>query len=193
MTDNTKAEELRKLRLKAVLLEYEDLRDEIKRRMDHRTYISYVVIAMTLGALGLYVTSENPLILVFIPSILIYWLSFVDSSYSHHLVITKYIREKIEGMKLPSLIGKANDEEGWIDWEAYYFRDKKRRYISRFKIYVVFSWVIYAICGLEIHKDVPGILFLLYWIVYGAFMLYFSYKCLIYILQKGQKRKRKKY
>lgn len=186
-----KTRDLRKLRLDAVLLEYEDLRDEIKRRMDQRTYISYFAIAMTIGALGLYGTSNNPYILVATPLILIYWLFFIDSSYSHHSVIMRYIREKIEGVKLPLLIGKVNGKEGWIYWETYYAEDRERRYSSRFWIYIVSSWIIFVICGLVIYGDVPEKYLLLYWIGYGAVMIHFSFNCWIYIRQIEWERRRK--
>lgn len=188
MTDKTE------LQLQAVLLEYEDLRDEIKKRMDQRTHISYFVIAMTSGALGLYVSLREPLILVFTPSILIYWLLIIDSSYTHHREIIQYIREKIEGMKLPMLIERASDEDGWIYWETYYSKDRKRRYSSRFKIYVALSWIIYILCGsVLIYEDVHRILLFSYGIVYGSFLVWIFYKCLIYVgfIKKKKKKKRR--
>lgn len=185
MTNINQSEKLRELRVKAVLAEYNDLRDEIKRRVDQRTHISYFVIAIMVGVLGLYVTSKNPLILVLVPSVLMYWLSIIDSSYSHNKELTKYIREKIEAKKLPSLIGKVNDREGWIYWETYYSQDdkkgySKKRYSSRYKVYIISSWFVYIICGLAIHGNVSETLFLLYWGFYGVLMTYFSCKCLKY-------------
>ena len=181
------------MQLQAVLLEYEDLRDEIKKRMDQRTHISYFVIAMTSGALGLYMSLREPLILVFTPLILIYWLLIIDSSYTHHREIIQYIREKIEGMKLPMLIEKASDEEGWIYWETYYSKDRKRRYSSRFKIYVALSWIIYILCGLVlIYENVHRIFLFSYWIVYSSLLVWVSYKCLIYTGVVKKKKKNKK-
>ena len=180
VTNSNKSEKLRELRVKAVLAEYNDLRDSIKRRVDQRTHISYFVIAIMVGVLGLYVTSENPLILVLAPSVLMYWLSIIDSSYSHNKELTKYIREEIEVKKLPLLIGKVNYEEGWINWETYYSKDDKKRYSSRFKVYVISSWFICVTCGLAIYGNVSETLFLLYWSFYGVFMTYFSCKCLKY-------------
>ena len=193
--DNTASEEeLKDLQLQAVLAEYNDLRDEIKRRIDQRTHISYFVIAIILCIFGLYVKSNNPMILVFTPLALIYWLFIVDSSYSVHLNIIGYIRDKIEGIKLPMLIGKVDAKEGWINWETYYFEDKKKRCSGIFKVFVIFSWLIYIICGIIITCDMiitkPSItLFLLYWIVYGIFMIYFSYKCWRYYHYYGSKDK----
>jgi hypothetical protein len=169
-------EKLRGLRLKAVLMEYDDLRDEIKRRVDQRTHISYFAIAIILVALGLYTKSENSLILVFVPSALIYWLFIIDSSYSAHLNIISYIREKIEGKKLPLLIGRV-DDEGWIYWETDYYKNKKQRYSQRFRVYLIFSWFIYVICGSVLYNNVSTFLFLLYWIMYGIFIVHFSCKC----------------
>jgi hypothetical protein len=177
MGNNESDKELRELRLEAVLAEYNDLRDEIKRRIDQRTHISYFMVAIILVALGLYVTSDNALILVFIPSVLIYWLFIIDSSYSAHLSIIGYIREKIEAKKLPLLIGKVDDEEGWIYWETDYFKTKKKRYSQRFRVYIIFSWLIYILCGAMIYKTVSIFLFLLYWVIYGVFIVYLSHKC----------------
>ena len=180
MTTNTEPENyLKKMRLEAVLAEYNDLRDEAKRRIDHRTHISYFVITIILGAFGLYITSKNPWVLILIPSIVMYWLFIIDSSYFHHLDIVRYIREKIEGEKLPLLIGKANDKEGWLNWETYYF-DKKKVHSSRFRIYIFLGWIILLICGLIflyiILQSLP-LLYLIpygvYWILYGLPMRHF--------------------
>lgn len=189
VTNSNKSEKLRELRVKAVLAEYNDLRDEIKRRVDQRTHISYFVIAIMVGVLGLYVTSENPLVLVLAPSVLMYWLSIIDSSYSHNKELTEYIRERIEGKKLPSLIGRTNDKQGWISWETYYSRDDKKRYSrkrysSRYKVYIISSWFIYIICGLAIHGNVSEILIVFYLDFYGSFMTYFSCKCWEYYFHK---------
>ena len=187
MTTDTESEkDLRKLQLKAVLTEYNDLRDEVKRRIDHRTHISYFVITVILGTLGLYITSENPLVVVIIPPIVMYWLFIIDSSYSHHLDITEYIRKRIEEKKLPELIEKFNDEEGWINWETHYFNEKKT-YSSRFMVYVLLSWIVYVICGLIIHKNISQTLFLLYWIFYGHLAIYFSFKCWQYYKKRKMK------
>lgn len=191
MTDDKTTEsksELRELQLKAVLHEYDDLRDEIKRRIDQRTHISYFAVFLMLGTLGLYFTSKNPLILVFVPLILIYWLFMIDSSYSTHLDIVWYIREKIEGLKLPLLIGRVDGEEGWIYWETNYFKDNEKRYSQRFKIYIIFSGIIYVICGLMIYKNLERTLFWMYWIVYGVLLLYFSRKCWRYYAKYSPQR-----
>lgn len=179
MTDSNKSEKLRELQVKAVFAEYNDLRDEIKRRVDQRTHISYFVIAMMVGVLGLYATSENPYVLLFAPSILLYWLSIIDSSYSHNKELTEYIRKEIEGEKLPSLIG-----ESWINWETYYSEEPKRRFSSRYKVYIISSWFIYIICGLAIHGNVSEILFVFYLDFYGSLMTYFSCKCWEYYFHK---------
>lgn len=171
--------DLTEMQLKAVLTEYNDLRDEVKRRIDHRTHISYFVMTVILGTFGFYITSENPLVVVLIPSIVIYWLFIMSSSYFHHLDIVTYIRRRIEEKKLPELIGRNNDGEGWINWETYYFNEKKV-YSSRFIVYILLSWAVYVMCGIIIHMNMSQSLSILYWILYGHFQIYFSYKCYKY-------------
>lgn len=184
-------ENVRTLQLKAVLAEYNDLRDEIKRRIDHRTHISYFVITAIVGIFGLYITSKNPFVVVLIPLIMAYWLFIITSSYLHHADITDYIREKIEKEKLPLLIGKVK-KESWIMWETYYLKEKKIS-SSRFKVYILLTWVVYAICSGILYINMPQNSPLLYWILYDAYLIflvvsaaYFYLKCREYYKRRSQ-------
>lgn len=191
MTTPGSEEDLKPLQLKAVLAEYNDLRDEAKRRIDHRTHISYFVITVMVGIFGLYITSENPLVVVLIPVIVAYWLFIITSSYFHHVDITEYIREKIEKEKLPLVIGKFN-KEGWINWETYYFTEKKI-HSSRFIIYILLMGAVYAICGIILYVNMSQNSSLLYWVLYYAYLIflfvsaaYFSRKFIEYKKRRSQ-------
>ena len=184
-------ETMRTLQLKAVLAEYNDLRDEIKRRIDHRTHISYFVIAVVVGICGLYITSKTPVVVVVIPFVVAYWLFIITSSYFHHADITEYIRKKIEGEKLPLLIGKAK-KESWIMWETYYFNENKIGF-SRFIIYVILYLIVYIGCGFIIYINIPQNPFFLQWHLFGAYcilfsvpLMYFSLKCWEYYKRRSQ-------
>ena len=192
---NDSSKDLVKMQFQAVLAEYNDLRDEVKRRIDHRTHISYFVIAVILSISGLYIASGNLLLVVLIPSVLIYWLFIISSSYAHHLDIVTYIREEIEGKKLPQLIREFNGK-GWIAWETYYF-DRKKIYSSRFIVYISLGWTVYAVCGILIHNSVirenmSQSLPVLYWVGYGIPILYFSYICWKYYKKRKNPKRSKK-
>jgi hypothetical protein len=111
--------EKRKEKLDAVLSEYNDLRDEIKRRIDQRTQITGLMVTIDGTLAGFAIYTGNLFILGLIPFVSVFCLLNIKSSYIIHKRLTRYIREIIECQKLRRNIFKGSNKL-WISWETFY-------------------------------------------------------------------------
>ncbi len=135
---------INELRLQAVLAEYEDLRDEIKRRIIGREAL-FVALMTALGvtvAFILQTRSYYYVVILALITLLFIW--HILSSYTIHKIITFYIAKFLERRKLASLVGWHDSRKeldrriGWIDFENFY-EDAGLVVGIRVGLYVLFS------------------------------------------------------
>jgi len=113
--------DLRELRLKAVLTEYRSLRSEGMKNMEMRARVTMIMVSASgiVGAIA--IPYKNPFAFAIIPFLALVWAEIIHHSYSVHVKLERYLREHIEGRKIPSLIDRYSDppnQEGWIHWSS---------------------------------------------------------------------------
>lgn len=118
--------------IQAVLAEYNDLRDEIKRRIDGRTRMTEIMltVAGVLSGAAFYAANAKIdywfLIIGVIPFVAAFCIANIKASYFVHERIRCYIREVIERKKLPEIFTNVLGLEPcschslWMSWESYY-------------------------------------------------------------------------
>lgn len=111
-------EDEKKRALDATIAEYEDLRDEIKRRIDQRTHITELMITIDSTLAGVAVYTGNWLVLGVLPFVSAFCLLNIKASYVVHRRLTQYISEIIERQKLPLIFSESN--RLWLSWETFY-------------------------------------------------------------------------
>ena len=144
-------EEEKRMALQAVLTEYSDLRDEIKRRIDQRTHMTSLMITIDGTLAGLAVYSSNLFILGLIPFVSAFCLLHVKASYAVHKRLTWYIRNVVEGQKLPSII--AQTDRLWLSWETFYqhgLTKPQRQIAGRRPLYDLFELSVFIVCGVAV-------------------------------------------
>jgi len=133
--------------LYAVLAEYNDLRDEIKRRIDQRTRITELMITIDVTIAGVALYTGNVFILGIMPFISAFCIVNIKTTYLTHRRLTRYIREIIEGQKLPYIFDGSS--RLWISWETF-FRQKlsspHRQRASRRRMFIMFELCISVVC-----------------------------------------------
>lgn len=140
-----------KMKLDAVFEEYKDLRDEIKRRIDQRSQITQLMITFdgTLAGFALY--TGNLFILGLVPFVSAFFLHITKASYVIHRRLTRYIREIIEGQKLPNIF--KDSDNLWISWETFYMKrisNFERQKGARRPIYDIFQLSVFIVCSFVI-------------------------------------------
>jgi hypothetical protein len=138
----------KELYLKAVIEEWKDLRDEIKRRIDQRTVITQFMITLVSALLTAAVLSGNFYIIGIIPFAAAYCLYHVKATYYIHRWLTTYIRDQIENRKMNRIF--PNSDVQWLSWETYYkneVSEKEKKLASRRPFYNLFELSLYLSCG----------------------------------------------
>ena len=106
-------------KLQAIISEYQALREEINRRTRYQMYcitVSVIGVGTLIGVIAGSPIAFSPILLV-IPWLLsVFGIIWSDHSHGIHL-IGLYIRNEIEGKKLPMLFGSSDIR--WIGWESY--------------------------------------------------------------------------
>ena len=153
--------------LQAVISEYQMLRGEIQRRSTDQMHCLMASVA-SVGAL-ISLTAQNPnkysLILIVIPWILaVFGIIWLDHNRSIFL-LGQYIRDEIEGKKLPKLLGSS--EIRWMGWQHYISREREKKqspsYIVSVLPFIYFiipsivCVVAYAILNLSGYTSVHGL------------------------------------
>lgn len=122
--------------IQAVLAEYSDLRDEIKRRIDGRTRMTEIMltVAGVLSGAAFYAANAKIdywfTVIGVIPFVTAFCIANIKASYFVHERIRCYIREVIERRKLPEIFTDVLRLEPysyhglWMSWENY-FQDCK--------------------------------------------------------------------
>lgn len=141
-------EKEKKRALDAVLVEYDDLRDEIKRRIDQRTHMTQLTITIDGTLAGVAFYTGNFFILGIIPFVTAFCLLNIKASYATHMRLIRYIREIIEGQKLPSIF--EGSDKLWVSWETFFkeiLAHPQRQKASRRPIYDMFQAFVSIICS----------------------------------------------
>ncbi len=139
----------RQLQLSAVIEEWKDLRDEIKRRIDQRTVITEFMITLVSALLTAAIVSHNFYILGIIPFAAEYCLYHVKATYYIHRLLTTYVRDQIENQKMKVIFPDSKVQ--WLSWETYYkgkVTDKEKERASRRRFYNLFALGLYLGCGM---------------------------------------------
>jgi hypothetical protein len=145
------SEDEKKKELDAVLIEYDDLRDEIKRRIDQRTHITELMITIDGTLAGFAVYTGNWFILGIIPFVSAFCLLNIKASYIIHRRLTRYVSEIIEKQKLPLIFGGS--DKLWISWETFYRKrlsDPQRQQGTRRPMYDMFELAIFIVCAASV-------------------------------------------
>jgi hypothetical protein len=147
----TMTEDERKRALDATIAEYEDLRDEIKRRIDQRTHITELMITIDGTLAGLAVYTGNWFILGILPLVSAFCLLNIKASYIIHRRLTQYISEVIERQKLPLIFDKS--KRLWLSWETFYrerLADPDRQRGTRRPMFDVFELALFTFCSIAV-------------------------------------------
>lgn len=135
--------------MRAVIEEWKDLRDEVKKRTDKSTVITQFMITLVSALLTAAVVSGNFYVIGIIPFACAYCLYHVKATYFVHRLLVTYIREQIENGKMTKIF--PNTEVRWLSWETYYKNDvskiEKER-ASRRRFYNLLEFCLYVSCGL---------------------------------------------
>jgi hypothetical protein len=121
----------------------QDIRDEIKRRIEQRDKFSYQM-ALGLGAVFGLSFSSNDLrkVLIAAPLIAVYFTALILYSYEVHKVLARYLREVVEAQLAQTLGTRSKDE-----WENWYVSLGKQIPGIRSSF---FKWVQWLILGITI-------------------------------------------
>jgi hypothetical protein len=131
----------------------QDIRDEIKRRIEQRDKFSYQM-APGLGAVfGLSFSSDSlRKVLIAAPLIAVYFTALILYSYEVHKVLARYLREVVEN-RLPQILGTQSEDE----WEIWYVSLGKQIPGIRSSFFKWVQWLILGITILVLYFDLkPG-------------------------------------
>ncbi|MBL7074211.1 hypothetical protein ISS37_03090 [candidate division KSB1 bacterium] len=122
-------------KLQAIISEYQMLREEIQRRSTdqmHCVVASVLSIGVLISLIAQNPTKYSPVLIV-IPWILaVFGIIWLDCNCSIFL-LGQYIRDEIEGKKLPALL--ESSEINWIGWQHYIYKKREK---WKFPSYIVF-------------------------------------------------------
>ena len=96
----------------------EDIRNEIKKRIEQRDKYSYQ-LTLSLGAILSIAFSKYGEVIIVAPLVSIYFTTLILYSYRIHSILAQYLRKEIEPL-LADLCGTPPD----IEWETYYEAQK---------------------------------------------------------------------
>lgn len=139
-------------KLKTVLAEYNDCRDEIKTRIQQRTRMTEFSILGLAAITGFAIQSGNYSVMSVAPAYTVFIYAMIINTYFYTDSLAHYIREEIELKKIPHILRKVPSmnflgektthdwETRWLGWEINYERClRKRNPLSRKKILHFFS------------------------------------------------------
>lgn len=92
-----------------------DIRDEIKRRIEQRDRYSIQMLVALGAIMGFSFTTANNIIICVAPLVAIYYSVLILYSYRIHIVAAKYLREKLEP-ELAEVCGVSKN----LEWENFY-------------------------------------------------------------------------
>lgn len=149
-------------KLKTVLAEYNDCRDEIKTRIQQRTRMTEFYILGLAAITGFAIQSGNYFVMSVAPAYTVFIYAMIINTYFYTDSLAHYIREEIELKKIPHILGKVPSmnflgektthdwETRWLGWETNYERClRKQNPLSRKKILHFFSWGIVLVSSIS--------------------------------------------
>lgn len=149
-------------KLKAVLTEYNDCRDEIKTRIQQRTRMTEFFILGLAAIAGFAVQSGNYFIMFIAPAYAVFIYAMIDGTYFYTDSLSHYIREEIELKKIPHILGEVPQMDflgkktalewktRWLGWETNFERClRKWNPVRRRKILYFFSWGIVLVSSIS--------------------------------------------
>ena len=134
------------LQLQAILAEYNDLRDEIKKRISQRTTLTSFMLGVVGASLGFVASSQRVEFLVVPPGLAIFLIYLIRTSYHITESISFFIRNQTE-LKLNEILGTSRNGNSWINWESWYREDKRQMRKRRWPIFLGFGWLLYLCSG----------------------------------------------
>ena len=150
-------------RLKAVLAEYNDCREEIRIRIQQRTRMTEFYIVGVSAIVGLAIQSQNFFLMLVAPAYAIFIYAMLIGTYFYTDSLAHYIREEIELKKIPHILGNVPQmdfqgntpilrwQTGWLGWETNYEKVlRERNPLRRKKVLYVFSWGLIIVSSLSL-------------------------------------------
>ena len=124
-------------KLQAIISEYRALREEIQRRSTDQMHC-VVASVISVGAL-ISLVVQNPLkyspVLIVIPWILaVFGIIWLDHN-SRIFLLGQYIRDEIEGKKLPVLL--KSSEINWIGWQHYIYEKREEWQLPSYIVFIL--------------------------------------------------------
>lgn len=156
----------------------EDIRDEIKRRIEQRDRysIEFTIALSAIIAVSFY-QAQNKFILIFLPGISNYFSWLIFYSYRIHIILVQYIYTKIE----PSLseLCKLELEN---EWQHYYKMHEE--YGIRRPFFLIINWLItfiilfYLILTEDLSNEIYRLLICASFVIYplSALIITLKYK-----------------
>jgi len=182
----------RDLCMKAILAEYESLKNDLRKQVSDRMTMTSIMISASGIVFAQLFVSGWTLFLPGVFGIALAWVYLLTTSYRIHFEISKYIRDEIEKTKIPKLI--QNSEIRCIYWESHCYDDLRREIGPRLWIHKLFVVGVYLLCGFllslpllgalsftpnwqlnQLLKDVGWVLVISYWLL-GALLTYRALK-----------------
>ena len=153
-------------KLKAVLAEYNDCREEIKIRIQQRTRMTQFYIVGVSAIAGLAIQSGNFFVMLVAPAYAIFIYAMFADTYFYTDSLAHYIMEEIELKKIPKILGPVPkmDFKGteknktpyewqthWLGWETNYSEVLSKEHpLSRKKILHLFTWGVIIVSSFSI-------------------------------------------
>lgn len=151
-------------KLKAVLAEYNDCREEIKIRIQQRTRMTQFYIVGVSAIAGLAIQSGNFFVMLVAPAYAIFIYAMFADTYFYSDSLTHYIREEIELKKIPEILGPVPEmhfkgtkkvtykwQTHWLGWETNYSEVLSKEHpLSRKKILRLFTWGVIIVSSFSI-------------------------------------------
>ncbi len=102
--------------IQVVLAEWKDLRDDINKRVQQRTLITQIMVALVSALIAAAFTANNLYLLGVVPFVAVFFMLLIKASYNRHRLITRYIRENIERDNLNKLFPLSEKLLYWETW-----------------------------------------------------------------------------
>lgn len=124
--ENSKSNLNEQDKLNTVLKEYEALRSEIIKCSDRQLQLFYILMLILSAACGYIIAYRTFDILCIIPILISPFIFRYIWEQRNVEAISKYMKEEIEGKRIPSIVGYRCGENGknyeryWIGWQHYY-------------------------------------------------------------------------
>lgn len=185
--------------LNIVMEEWKDLREEIKARVEQRTQLTEIMVALVSGLLTAAATAEiwgkTSLVFCFVPFVTFFFMFLIKSSYKRHRWLTKYIREEIEDPKKGKISRIINTYKSnntliginWLYWETYFKKQTKLKgeesETNRARAYNGFNIITFLLCGTILLltsikqifvPDLHILLIVVLFFSFGSVLCYFS-------------------